>query len=174
MEKTALYRFYDKDKNLLYVGISKDWLFRLETHKKNKPWIQEVTDIKIAWYSRRINAELAERSAIRWEFPKYNKQSVVLKSDAWEHFESIRIPNGLDQFHTDLYVATNRFVDQAFPMDCDFGNIIEWALCESLHELSKDNVEVVLDCSECVKIAHSWWLTEGHGIVCSAYVGSNK
>jgi predicted GIY-YIG superfamily endonuclease len=174
MEKTALYRFYDRDNNLLYVGISKDWLFRLETHKKDKSWIQEVANVKIAWYTTRINAELAERSAIRWESPKYNKQSVILNSHAWEHFEAIRSPEGLDHFHAQLYKRTNEYVDQAFPLDCDYGNIVEWAMCESLHELSKDPEEVVLECLECMKIANSWWLVEGHGIVCDAYIGANK
>jgi predicted GIY-YIG superfamily endonuclease len=72
-ERTALYRFYDSDDELLYVGISRDPAERWKQHR-DKPWWREVAMRVIEWHDDRVTAERAERKAIRSEGPRYNIQ----------------------------------------------------------------------------------------------------
>lgn len=69
--KTALYRFFDADGELLYVGITHRLNERLSAHKKTKAW-DEVAQIKLEHYPDRLEAELAEIRAIREESPAWN------------------------------------------------------------------------------------------------------
>lgn len=72
-ERTALYRCFDADDELLYVGISKDPKTRFEQHR-DKPWWRDVTMRVVEWYDNRPAAEHAERKAIQSEGPRYNVQ----------------------------------------------------------------------------------------------------
>lgn len=71
---TYLYRAYNKDSELCYVGITKNFDIRMNAHKTEKPWWQdEVEYVNVRTYKTRAEAELEESSAIRYEFPKYNE-----------------------------------------------------------------------------------------------------
>lgn len=70
-ERTALYRFYDAEDELLYVGISKDPKTRWEQHR-DKPWRPDVAMRVVEWFDDRATAEHAERKAIQNEAPRYN------------------------------------------------------------------------------------------------------
>lgn len=69
---TQLYRHYDTNGRLLYVGISLNVLNRTAAHESNTPWFLEVVRIEIDHYPSRDEASRAERAAIRREHPKYN------------------------------------------------------------------------------------------------------
>lgn len=68
---TAVYRFYDSDGQLLYVGISHRLNGRLSAHKRTKPW-QQVARIDLEHHSTRHEAASAELHAIRTEKPLWN------------------------------------------------------------------------------------------------------
>lgn len=70
--RTAVYRLYDADGALLYVGITYDLGRRWTQHAKVQRWWDAVCTQKIEWHSCREDAEDAERTAIRTEAPKYN------------------------------------------------------------------------------------------------------
>jgi predicted GIY-YIG superfamily endonuclease len=72
-ERTALYRCYGADEELLYVGISKDPAQRWEQHR-DKPWWRDVTMRVVEWYDDRATAERAERKVIQTEGPRHNVQ----------------------------------------------------------------------------------------------------
>ncbi|MEU5097594.1 GIY-YIG nuclease family protein [Streptomyces sp. NPDC020996] len=72
-ERTALYRCFDADEDLLYVGITKDPAQRWEQHR-NKPRWRDVAVRVVEWYDNRAAAESAERKAIQNEGPRYNVQ----------------------------------------------------------------------------------------------------
>jgi DNA-binding GntR family transcriptional regulator/predicted GIY-YIG superfamily endonuclease len=81
-ERTALYRLYDADDRLLYVGISNDPPYRLQQHAADKAWWHEVDRHTLEWVDSRQEALDAERLAISTEHPRYNhthKQSSVLR-----------------------------------------------------------------------------------------------
>jgi hypothetical protein len=69
---TNLYRHFDKDGVLLYVGISICVVSRLYTHSHNSRWFNEITRIDIDKHETREDAEKAEEEAIKKERPKYN------------------------------------------------------------------------------------------------------
>lgn len=69
----SLYRFFDKDNKLLYVGISSNWQQRLKQHYKDSDFHDESSYITLEHYETREAVEQAERIAIETEMPKYNK-----------------------------------------------------------------------------------------------------
>ena len=70
---TDLYRHYDKDNKLLYVGISLSAIKRLSGHRRHSGWYSKITRVEIEHHPSREAAEFAEMIAIWSENPKYNK-----------------------------------------------------------------------------------------------------
>jgi hypothetical protein len=71
-QRTALYRLYDADGVLLYVGITKNTEQRWAAHKKYKSWWPKVARRGVAWLDSRPSALLAEHIAIISEHPLHN------------------------------------------------------------------------------------------------------
>ena len=72
MSKTALYRHYDAEGALLYVGISRNPFARLDQHMSTSPWASEIASVALEWFDDRTAALNAERAAISKEIPLYN------------------------------------------------------------------------------------------------------
>lgn len=70
--RTSLYRYFDADGVLLYIGISMHPFGRWKQHKASEKETDRVATIKIEWFSNRTLAEVAERDAIRAEGPAWN------------------------------------------------------------------------------------------------------
>jgi len=71
---TLLYRLFNSDKELLYVGITNDLVTRMREHRRSKQWFPEVHDIGLELFTTRQEALKAERSAIEKENPAHNIQ----------------------------------------------------------------------------------------------------
>ncbi|MDQ0758737.1 GntR family transcriptional regulator [Streptomyces canus] len=72
-ERTALYRHFDANGDLLYIGISKDPEGRWMAHRGNRePWIHQAVRRIDEWYNSRPEALAAETKAIRAERPPFN------------------------------------------------------------------------------------------------------
>ncbi|MFG2372596.1 GIY-YIG nuclease family protein [Streptomyces sp. NPDC048504] len=71
-QPTALYRFFDADGALLYVGITADLEKRWSGHQSNKAWWPDVAEKTVKWHADRSSALSAELEAIRSEAPRYN------------------------------------------------------------------------------------------------------
>lgn len=71
-DHTAVYRFYDANDTLLYVGQSNNPLERYVEHRDSKPWWPDVAQHSIEWFSARSLAEDAETAAIKDEWPLHN------------------------------------------------------------------------------------------------------
>ncbi|SES04203.1 GIY-YIG nuclease family protein [Streptomyces qinglanensis] len=69
---TALYRFYDGDDALLYVGITHNVEQRFAAHAVKAPWWHEAARQTVEWYDSRAAALAAELHAIRAERPRHN------------------------------------------------------------------------------------------------------
>lgn len=69
---TTLYRLYDADGQLLYVGIAVDTERRFAEHAKTKPWWPQVARTDLDHHRYRTDAQDAERAAIRTECPLHN------------------------------------------------------------------------------------------------------
>lgn len=69
---TVLYRLFDADSKLLYVGISHHPRTRFGQHAADKPWWPDVVNASFDWYSTRAEAMLREQIAIENEAPLHN------------------------------------------------------------------------------------------------------
>lgn len=69
---TSLYKHYDAQNRLLYVGISKSHLLRLHNHSRKAVWISQIARIDIKQFGSREDALRAEKVAIKKERPIYN------------------------------------------------------------------------------------------------------
>lgn len=79
--RTALYRLFDAEERLLYVGVAFDPAERWKEHAKSKPWWCDVARKAVEWRESRTDALVAEADAIRTERPLYNvKDSNVSRS----------------------------------------------------------------------------------------------
>lgn len=101
--RTALYRLYDREGALLYVGITNMPNVRFASHSM-KSWWKRVTRKDIVWFDNRQQAEQAETKAIHEEQPVFN----VAKSP-WRSVtaaaELSDLPDGLDEFDLMLVEA---------------------------------------------------------------------
>jgi predicted GIY-YIG superfamily endonuclease len=68
----VLYRLFNSDGELLYIGITKDLPARLCHHRTRKPWFSEVTRSSTENFANRGELAAAEIRAIQNERPKYN------------------------------------------------------------------------------------------------------
>lgn len=68
----ALYRFFDLNDRLLYVGITSNPAARFKQHRDDKPWWLDVANIRIEPFDDRPSVLEAERQAIELEHPIYN------------------------------------------------------------------------------------------------------
>lgn len=70
----ALYRFWDAQGALLYVGITADLPTRIKSHRDGKPWWSLVAKMTIEPYPDRPSVLAAEVTAIQTEHPLHNRQ----------------------------------------------------------------------------------------------------
>jgi len=78
MSKHALYRFFDDQGDLLYVGITMNPSARWPQHKRDKHWWHQVENITLEVFGSRKEVLDAETEAIKTEHPRYN----VVHNDA--------------------------------------------------------------------------------------------
>src|ERR1051325_1688955 len=69
----ALYRHFDADGKLLYIGISDDPERRLRKHKGSSSWAPKIVRMTVEWLNSRTEALAAEKAAILLEMPEFNK-----------------------------------------------------------------------------------------------------
>lgn len=90
MSHQVLYRFYDKDNNLLYVGISNTWYQRFHDHERKAGWFSRVASSTFEWHSSRESVEAAELLAIRTENPEFNKANNPAYETTVDHFAKLK------------------------------------------------------------------------------------
>lgn len=76
LAETALYRMFDSQGVLLYVGITISAISRLGHHSR-RTWFREVTQITLEWHPTLTRARAAEDRAIKTEGPRHNIQGKV-------------------------------------------------------------------------------------------------
>lgn len=114
-----LYRFFDKDDVLLYVGITNNPKNRFKGHQKEKSWFNKVTHSTMEHFGSRNELEDAEVRAIQTEKPKYNvvhtvqavlKPELVRLRALRSHSRRISYARGAD---ANSFPAPDGFVDEA-------------------------------------------------------------
>lgn len=97
MPRTGLYRLWDADGDLLYVGIACSPARRFAQHAREKPWWSDVETRTVQWHPTREEALAAERAAILNEWPRHNR---VHNTDLTRGFDdpSLVAPQTLGDF----------------------------------------------------------------------------
>lgn len=102
--RTAVYRHYDKEGTLLYVGCSVDPTFRFVLHAYTAAWHSYSAKCDVEWYHNRADALRAERAAIESEDPIFNVRDSRLGpglAEAYLAQADMNLPNVLDNLPDD-------------------------------------------------------------------------
>lgn len=78
----ALYRHFNTDGVLLYVGMTSAPAQRMTHHASNSAWGREVATVTLEWFDSKQEALEAERVAIETEAPRNNCQHGLRKRAA--------------------------------------------------------------------------------------------
>lgn len=68
-----IYRFYDANREPLYIGITSCTALRFDSHRRQSQWWPLVEYIAISVYGRHDDIRGFERAAIRNEQPRFNR-----------------------------------------------------------------------------------------------------
>jgi predicted GIY-YIG superfamily endonuclease len=71
-EPHAVYRIFNHDGRLIYIGASYDPEARIKVHRREQSWGHEIASHTEVWYPTRREALAAEHRAIAAENPDYN------------------------------------------------------------------------------------------------------
>jgi len=105
IQKTILYRYFDSEDRLLYVGITGDNTKRQSQHRRNSFWFGEIATANFEHYETREEALEAETLAIQNEKPMHNIQKgFVIQHSPYVHlvYLSGRPDGGHDQLHREF------------------------------------------------------------------------
>lgn len=70
--KNIVYKFFNEQSELLYVGITNNFPLRLKKHKREKKWFKDINKIYVSEPLTRNEAHIYEIYYISMESPKFN------------------------------------------------------------------------------------------------------
>jgi hypothetical protein len=76
MEHNILYRYFDENDRLLYVGITKNQFSRLQSHAMSAKWFGLIHKATFRHFTSRHDVKRAELKAIATENPLFNIQGI--------------------------------------------------------------------------------------------------
>lgn len=85
--KTILYRYFDSEGQLLYVGITGNQLKRQSQHRRTAVWFDQIASAKFQHFDTREAAFSAEVEAIQQEKPIFNHQHTKTEKSPVEMWE---------------------------------------------------------------------------------------
>lgn len=86
----TLYRFFNAQHELLYVGITNNPFNRFSGHASDKNWFNELAYATFTHYPNRLEVDNAETRAIVTEKPKYNKAKNPDFESSADHYRKIK------------------------------------------------------------------------------------
>lgn len=142
--KTALYRHFDADNQLLYIGVSISAVDRFEEHQIMSEWAFQSVRMDTQWFDSKEEALAAEKHAIKNEHPKFNKahskinrQKKLILSNSSQIFQFLNHP---------LRVFTDQDNDPWF-IAKDVADILDYtdaqAMTRRLDDDEKSNRQIV-------------------------------
>lgn len=78
-----VYRAFDQDNRLVYVGCSKNLFDRLIHHRNNSWWSPQVSRVTARVYPDKLSGRRAEQEAIATEMPRWNVQGRWATRHTW-------------------------------------------------------------------------------------------
>ncbi|QGZ53336.1 hypothetical protein GPZ77_34465 (plasmid) [Streptomyces sp. QHH-9511] len=143
--RAAVYRFWDADDRLLYLGMTHDIDERWKTHERLQPWWLDVVKRNVTWYETRSEAAAVEKAALLAEDPKYDgsgNRGITPQRGERLAFETAR--------------AT-----EAVETDLERGTYPQWSILPPYGELSSTyRIPVVAITAALTTMAHRGLLTK--------------
>ena len=154
---TTLYRYFDGDGHLLYVGITKNQFDRFAQHSKNSVWFSQIATATFEHFESRDQALIAETRAIGTELPKYNKAGPVISENGLRHLLSLVAGELTDNWHRNMTQKISRLMAE----------INEFSLANEITKLGfayaasfewvNDGEVRVIKCQDCTELTSSKW-----------------
>ena len=137
----SLYRFYDEDDRLLYVGITTQACARWAAHAGDKEWFPTVVRATVEHFADRESAAAAEKAAIRTEKPLHN----IRHTDRPVERRKRRVPPPTRTITHTLVVKDEAFTveEAAAHVRVDAEVFLRWAVAGSIPTHRKANGSVV-------------------------------
>jgi hypothetical protein len=105
---TALYRFFDAEGRLLYVGIAHDPEKRWATHRLYQGWWHLVANKTHEWFPDRAAAKAAEDKALIDEMPRFDGSHIGNQGSRYREDGSQYVDPRKPQIEADLRAAIKR------------------------------------------------------------------
>lgn len=167
--KTTLYRYFDSDGQLLYVGITKNQFDRFASHSKNSQWFSQIATATFEHLDTREQALVAETNAIGTELPKYNKAGPVIAQDGLQHLMSLIAGQLPDEWHKEMSqkIAQTMSEINEFSVANEITKV-GFAYASSF-EWENDGEDRIVKCEACLELTNSKWFeyieTESQSII---------
>jgi predicted GIY-YIG superfamily endonuclease len=162
IQKITLYRYFDSQDRLLYVGITGDNTKRQSQHRRNSFWFGEITRATFEHFDFREDADEAESNAIRQEKPMHNiaKRGMQLEHSPYIHMLYLagQPDGGHDTLHRDFCVEYSKLFTAAN------GNVPEAdmviVLAMQFARVDVDTAPNLTKCELCIKAYKSEWFEQ--------------
>jgi predicted GIY-YIG superfamily endonuclease len=162
--KTTLYRYFDSDNRLLYVGVSGDNTKRQSQHRRSSFWFGEIMSATFEHYDSREDALEAEAQAIKREHPMHNVAGVGIKIVHSPYHHMIYLAgmpdNGHDEMHKEFTEHYRRLFNWANNHMPTVDMVVAFAM-----QFAKPEAEGspnLTKCSTCVAAYESEWFTQAY------------
>lgn len=178
----VLYRYFDADDRLLYIGISSNYQARAVAHSKNSVWESQAVRVELERFPDRESVLAAEKRAIQTERPIHNK---IHNSYSWQkprsHYDALfdRFSYPDDEYHMELMAIVGVGLEWGKSQLPKWGyepNIRAWALRNAMRDLAtnpeaRGSDDFVLPCESCERLNKStffetdnknFWIDLGH------------
>jgi predicted GIY-YIG superfamily endonuclease len=151
--KVTLYRAFNTDDELLYVGISNNFMTRLHQHESRSKWHKLAAKMTLMHFDTRELAEEAELVAIRSEKPLFNKKD----NEDWHNSSThlLKILSYVDSHHKKIVDAQTKIVEAMAKFDHGTSRIALYCYAfQSAIQLvcEADENQVEIPCVSCEKL----------------------
>lgn len=175
MKTTTCYRYFDKDGQLLYIGITKNLLERQNQHSRTQDWWPEVSSATFTHFETREEAAQYELQMIGMEFPMHNKAGATLAIDLREHIYDVSCNFYEDGFHQtagekirETLKSINEFSQAPWSYKLLFA--FDWAM-----PFDEEGEKRLVECDACQEILNSSWykklIDKANGWICDEAAG---
>ena len=152
----TLYRFFDKQGQLLYVGISNNWTQRLKQHYKDSEFFELVASASFEHYETREEVDAAEKTAILTEGAIYNKAFNPNFETSQQHFQKLKAWIYSNIQPDDVHAALIDKFRKTFLADKNWTRKTAAPIAFYIYiELPAWAAEVGLDCDYCANLYHA-------------------
>ncbi len=143
--RQTLYRMFNSERELLYVGITNNLFGRFAGHSGDKEWFHEIAYATFKHYPNRREVDKAETAAIRRENPKYNRAKNPAYEGAVDHYRKLKgaLVNGaIPEGHEEI-IKTAKVITSTMKKDVTIpaalllamkGKTADCALCQQLEK----------------------------------------